>query len=245
MDRDNAVEKVFYVLVTIAIILALIMVAMLCMSIAKKHQLALKMSSTLTKEEILSYNIAAAENRQIDKLSESIESFSKNEKIKDYKPESETKLRGFIFTGKSFMPFFSSRKKESSKITFFYLTEKEKEKDTLEKDDIIQTFRGEWTVNTSKYEKDIYKEITLKDEKNYNIKFDLVESDIFVVKNYIFKKVTLETYNTDASEILIKDENIDSFIKNYDFDKIKKEIEERYNENKDYITKINEKIKGE
>lgn len=241
MYRDDAVEKVFYVLATIAIILTLIMMAMLCMSIAKKHSLAIKMSSTLTKEEILSYNIAAAENRQIDKLSESIESFSKNEKIKDKRPESETKLSGFLFTGKSFMPFFSSRKKESSKITFFYLTEKEK--DTLEKDDIIQTFRGEWAVNTSKYEKDIYKEITLKDEKNYNIKFDLVESDIFVVKNYIFKKVTLETYSTDAHEILIKDENIDSYIKNYDFDKIKKEIEERYNENKDFINKINEKIK--
>lgn len=137
--------------------------------------------------------------------------------------------------------FFSSREKESSKITFFYLTEKEK--DILEKDDIIQTFRGEWAVNTSKYEKDIYKEITLKDEKNYNIKFDLVESDIFVIKNYIFKKVTLETYNTGVNEILIKDENIDSYIKNYDFNKIKKEIEERYNENKEFIDKINERLK--
>ena len=241
MDRDSAVEKVFYVLATIAIILTLIMTAMLLNNIATKTRLHQRMNSTLTKEEILSYNIAEVENRQINKLSESIESFSKNEKIKDYRPESETKLSGFFFTGKSFMPFFSSRKKESSKITFFYLTEKEK--DTLEKDDIIQTFRGEWAVNTSKYEKDIYKEITLKDGKNYNIKFDLVESDIFVVKNYIFKKVTLETYNTDAHEILIKDENIDSFSKNYDFAKIKKEIEERYNENKDFINKVNERLK--
>lgn len=240
MDRDDVMEKVIFTLVTIVIILTLIMMAMLCMSIAKKHSLALKMGSTLTKEEILNYNIAEVENSQIDKLSKSIESFSKNEKIKDYKPESETKLSGFFFTGKSFVPFFSSREKESSKITFFYLIEKEK--DALEKDDIIQTFRGEWDVDTSKYEKDIYKEITLKDEKNYNIKFDLVESDIFVIKNYIFKKVTLETYNTDAHEILIKDENIDSYIKNYDFNKIKKEIEERYNENKDFINKINEKI---
>lgn len=242
MDRGDAMEKVIFTLVTIAIILTLIMMAMLFMAITKKHNLALKMSSTLTKEEILNYNIAEVENSQIDKLSKSIESFSKNEKIKDYKPESETKLGGFFFTGKSFVPFFSSREKESSKITFFYLTEKEK--DTLEKDDIIQTFRGEWTVNTSKYEKDVYEEITLKDEKNYNIKFDLVESDIFVIKNYIFKKVTLETYNTGVNEILIKDENIDSYIKNYDFNKIKKEIEERYNENKEFIDKINEKIKA-
>lgn len=242
MNRDDAMEKVMFTLATIVIILTLIMMAMLFMSIAKKHNLELKMSSTLTKEEILSYNIAEVENKQIDKLSESIESFSKNEKMKDYKPESETKLSGFFFTGKSFVPFFSSRKKESSKITFFYLTEKEK--DTLEKDDTIQTFRGEWTVNTSKYEKDVYKEITLKDEKNYNIKFDLVESDIFVIKNYIFKKVTLETYNTGVDEILIKDENIDSYIKNYDFNKIKKEIEERYNENKEFIDKINERLKG-
>lgn len=241
MDRDDAMEKVIFTLVTIAIILTLIMMAMLFMAITKKHNLALKMSSTLTKEEILNYNIAEVENSQIDKLSKSIESFSKNEKIKDYKPESETKLGGFFFTGKSFVPFFSSREKESSKITFFYLTEKEK--DTLEKDDIIQTFRGEWTVNTSKYEKDIYKEITLKDEKNYNIKFDLVESDIFIIKNYIFKKVTLETYNTDAHEVLIKDENIDSYIKNYDFDKIKKEIEEKYKQNEDFINKINERLR--
>lgn len=240
MDRNDAMEKVIFTLVAIMVILTLIMMAMLFMAITKKHNLALKMSSTLTKEEILSYNIAEVENSQIDKLSKSIESFSKNEKIKDYKPERETKLGGFFFTGKSFMPFFSSREKESSKITFFYLIEKEK--DILEKDDIIQTFRGEWTVNTSKYEKDIYKEITLKDEKNYNIKFDLVESDIFIIKNYIFKKVTLETYNTDAHEILIKDENIDSYIKNYDFDKIKKEIEERYNENKEFIDKINERL---
>lgn len=83
--------------------------------------------------------------------------------------------------------FFSSREKESSKITFFYLIEKEK--DTLEKDDIIQTFRGEWTTDTSKYE------------------------------------------------------NIDSYIKNHDFNKIKKEIEERYNENKEFIDKINERLK--
>lgn len=241
MDRDDVVEKVFYVLATIAIILTLIMMAMIFMAITKKHSLALKMSSTLTKEEILSYNIAEVENRQIDKLSKSIESFSKNEKIKDYKPESETKLSGFFFTGKSFMPFFSSREKESSKITFFYLIEKEK--DILEKDDIIQTFRGEWAVNTSKYEKDIYKEITLKDEKNYNIKFDLVESDIFVIKNYIFKKVTLETYNNGTHEVLIKDENIDSYIKNYDFDKIKKEIEEKYKQNEDFINKINERLR--
>lgn len=241
MDRDDAMEKVIVTLATIAIILTLIMMAMLFMDITKKYSLALKMSSTLTKEEILNYNIAEVENSQIDKLSKSIESFPKNEKIKDYKPESETKLSGFFFTGKSFMPFFSSKEKESSKITFFYLIEKEK--DTLEKDDIIQTFRGEWTVDTSKYEKDVYKEITLKDEKNYNIKFDLVESDIFVIKNYIFKKVTLEPYNTGVNEILIKDENIDSYIKNYDFDKIKKGIEERYNENKEFIDEINEKLK--
>ena len=82
MDRDDVVEKVFYVLATIAIILTLIMIAMLLNSIATKTRLHQKMNSTLTKEEILSYNITEVENRQIDKLSESIESFSKNEKIK-------------------------------------------------------------------------------------------------------------------------------------------------------------------
>ena len=79
MDRDNAVEKVFFVLTAIAIILTLIMMAMLLNNIATKTRLQQKMNSTLTKEEILSYNIAEVENRQIDKLSESIESFSKNE----------------------------------------------------------------------------------------------------------------------------------------------------------------------
>lgn len=106
MDRDDAMEKVIFTLVTIAIILTLIMMAMLFMAITKKHSFERKMSSTLTKEEILNYNIAEVENKQIDKLSKSIESFSKNEKIKDYKPESETKLGGFFFTGKSFVPFF-------------------------------------------------------------------------------------------------------------------------------------------
>lgn len=199
------------------------------------------MQSVLTEDEILSYNIAKVENNQIDKLLESIESFSKNEKVKDYKPKREIKLNDFFFTGKYFIPYFLNRERKESKITFCYLTAKKG--DSLEKDDIIKSFKGKWVLNKSKYEKDVYEEIILKDEKNYNIKFDLVESDIFVIKNYIFKKVTLETYNTFVDEILIKNENIDSYIEKYNFDKIKKEIDVRYNENKDFINKINERLK--
>lgn len=241
MDRGNTGERLFRCLIALTLMYTLIMILLLSIGIIRQHIFERKIQSVLTEDEILNYNIAKVENNQIDKLLESIESFSKNEKIKDYKPEKETKLNGFFFIGKSFVPYFSSREKKSSKITFFYLTEKEE--NSLEKDDIIKSFKGKWVLNASKYKKDIYKEITLKDEKDYNIKFDLIDKDIFVIKNYIFKKVTLKTYSTVVDEILIKDENINSYIKNYDFDKIKKEIDVRYDENKDFINKINERLK--
>lgn len=199
-----------------------------------------KINSTLTKEEILSYNIVAAENDQIDNLIKSIESFSKNEKIKNYRPERELSFGGFFFTGKYFVPFFSNSEKKSSKITLFYITKKDK--DSLEKDDIIKSYKKKWIVDTSKYEDEIRKEVTLKDKENYTIDFDLKESEFFVIKNYIFKKVILETYEAVVYKILINNENIDSYMKQYNFDEIKKEIDERYKQNKDFINKINEKL---
>lgn len=186
MNRGNTGERIFHSLIILITMYTLIMILLISIGIIRQNRFEQKMQSVLTEGEILSYKVAKVENNQIDKLLESIESFSKNEKIKDYKPEKETKLNGFFFTGKSFIPYLSSREKKASKITFCYLTEKEG--DSLEKDDIIKSFKGKWVLDTSKYEKDIYKKITLKDEKNYNIKFDLVDKDIFVIKNYIFKK---------------------------------------------------------
>lgn len=243
MNKSNTGKRMFNSLIILINIYTLIMILLLSAVIVRQHMFERKMQSVLTEDEILRYNIAKVENNQIDKLLKSIESFSKNKKVKDYKQERETKLNDFFFTDKYFIPYFLNREKKESKITFCYLTEKEG--DSLEKDDIIKSFKGKWVLNTLKYEKDIYKEITLKDkiDKYYSIKFDLVDKDIFVIKNYIFKKVTLETYNTFVDEILIKNENIDSYIEKYNFDKIKKEINVRYNENKDFINKINERLK--
>lgn len=240
MDRDNPSEVFAYFISILLILGIIILIGVLVRDDMIENRRNSKINSILTKEEILSYNIAAAENDQIDNLLKSIESFSKNEKIKDYRPESELSFGGFFFTGKSFVPFFSNSEKKSSKITLFYITKKDK--DSLEKDDIIKSFDKKWIVDTSKYEKEIHKEVTLKDKENYTIDFDLRESEFFVIKNYIFKKVTLETYEAVVDKILINNENIDSYVKKYNFDEIKKEIDDRYKQNKDFINKINEKL---
>lgn len=240
MDRDN-ISEIFAYFISILLILGIIiLMGVLAHDTIVEKRRNSKINSTLTKEEILSYNIAAAENDQIDNLLKGIESFSKNEKIKNYRPESEIGFGGFFFTGKSFVPFFSNSEKKSSKITLFYITKKDK--DSLEKDEIIKSYKNKWIVDTSKYEKEIHKEITLKDKENYTIDFDLRESEFFVIKNYIFKKVTLETYEAVVDKILINNENIDSYVKKYNFDEIRKEIDERYKQNKDFINKINEKL---
>lgn len=244
MDRDN-ISEIFAYFISILLILGIIMLIGILahdtvIEKRRNSKINSKINSTLTKEEILSYNIAAAENDQIDNLLKTIESFSKNEKIKNYRPKSELSFGGFFFTGKSFVPYFSNSEKKSSKITLFYITKKDK--DSLEKDDIIKSYKKKWIVDTSKYEDEIRKEITLKDKENYTIDFDLKESEFFVIKNYIFKKVTLETYEAVVDKILINNENIDSYVKRYNFDEIKKEIDERYKQNKEFINKINEKL---
>lgn len=97
MNKSNTAERIFNSLIILISLYTLIMILLLSAVIVKQHMFERKMQSVLTEDEILSYNIAEVENNQIDKLLESIESFSKNEKIKDYKPERETKLNGFFF----------------------------------------------------------------------------------------------------------------------------------------------------
>ena len=97
MDRDDTFEFFAY-FISILLILGIIMLMGVLVhdTVVEKRRNS-KINSTLTKEEILSYNIAAAENDQINNFLKSIESFSKNEKIKDYKPESELSFGGFFF----------------------------------------------------------------------------------------------------------------------------------------------------
>ena len=68
----------FYSLIILIILYTLIMILLISTVIIRQHMFERKIQSVLTEDEILSYNIAKVENNQIDKLLESIESFSKN-----------------------------------------------------------------------------------------------------------------------------------------------------------------------
>lgn len=75
MDRDDTFEFFAYFISILLILGIITLMGVLVHDTVVEKRRNSKINSTLTKEEILSYNIAAAENDQINNFLKSIESF--------------------------------------------------------------------------------------------------------------------------------------------------------------------------
>lgn len=232
-EQDNVIYRIiknFNSIIKIGIgIFILIIIILLISNFILNVYDYFKTLSKMSKEDRKNYKIAFVENNEIKNTLSNFETFIKNEKIKEWKTKIGLDVSNFIFTGKSILPIASLNSEESLNFTISYIIKKE---DDIVKFNLIKRGLIGNKIFKKNFENEVYEELTIFDESNYKINYDIIQSDIFVGKNYLFKTITFKPQEENIGKILINNENIDDYLMKFNYNNIRDELNERILENK-------------